>query len=133
MLESEASLRSHNGHPIVHAMSDVPGIVSELRSTYSRGITRDRAWRMAQLRAFAKMLKECRASLCAAMAEDLGKSEFEGYITEVNVVEHEVQGAIDHLDDWMAPVSVTNNLLNLPGKSYVYRDPLGTVLIIGAW
>ena len=56
-----------------------------------------------------------------------------GYITEVNVVEHEIQTAIDHLDDWMAPTSVVNNLLNLPGKSFVYKDPLGVVLIIGAW
>jgi acyl-CoA reductase-like NAD-dependent aldehyde dehydrogenase len=112
---------------------DVAGVVTELRATYATGATRDRAWRMSQLLAFQKMLKECRGSLCEAMATDLHKSTFEGYITEVNVIEHEVQGAIDHLDDWMAPQSVANNLLNLPGKSYVYRDPLGVVLIIGAW
>ena len=33
----------------------------------------------------------------------------------------------------MAPECVTNNLLNLPGRSRIYKDPLGLVCIIGAW
>jgi aldehyde dehydrogenase (NAD+) len=31
----------------------------------------------------------------------------------------------------MMPEKVPTNLLNFPGKSYVYKEPLGVVLIIG--
>ena len=112
---------------------EVKTTVKDLRTTFSSGKTRSLEWRRKQLQALQRLLKVGRQQLCEAMKEDLHKSCFEGYITEVNVIEHEVQGALDHLDDWAAPDSVTNNLLNLPGRSFVYKDPLGVILIIGAW
>src|SRR5947199_1997808 len=33
----------------------------------------------------------------------------------------------------MKPQKASTNLLNLPSESYVYKDPLGIVLIIGPW
>src|SRR5947199_7196987 len=33
----------------------------------------------------------------------------------------------------MKPQKASTNLLNLPSESYVYKDPLGVVLIIGPW
>jgi len=33
----------------------------------------------------------------------------------------------------MKPESVSTNLLNIPSRSYIVKEPLGTVLIIGPW
>ena len=86
---------------------EVKTTVKDLRTTFSSGKTRSLEWRRKQLQALQRLLKVGRQQLCEAMKEDLHKSCFEGYITEVNVIEHEVQGALDHLDDWAAPDSVT--------------------------
>src|SRR5436190_19034596 len=33
----------------------------------------------------------------------------------------------------MKPQKVATNLLNFPSKSFIYKEPLGVVLIIGPW
>jgi aldehyde dehydrogenase (NAD+) len=45
----------------------------------------------------------------------------------------ELNAAIKHLHQWMAPESKGTNLLNLPSSSKVLKEPLGVVLIIGPW
>eukprot|EP00299_Pterocystis_sp_00344_P017564 c87_g1_i1.p1 GENE.c87_g1_i1~~c87_g1_i1.p1 ORF type:complete len:520 (-),score=128.81 c87_g1_i1:28-1587(-) len=105
----------------------------ELRQSFSAGKTRSRAWRISQLKALQKLVVEGRDQLCRALNADLHKSTAEGYFTEVNLVEQEIQHALDRLDSWMAPTQVSTNVLNLPGSSCIYKDPLGVVLIIGAW
>jgi aldehyde dehydrogenase (NAD+) len=37
------------------------------------------------------------------------------------------------LREWMQPERVPTNLVNFPSSSYILRDPLGVVLIIGPW
>lgn len=113
--------------------SKVPETVKQLRESFFTGKTLTREWRLGQLNAMMRMVTEGRTKLCRALNEDLHKSMAEGYFTEVNLVEQEIQHAIDSLDRWMAPTSVPTNVLNLPGSSYLHKDPLGVVLIIGAW
>lgn len=48
------------------------------------------------------------------------------------MTEHEVQHQLDGLHEHMQPEPVGTNLLNQPGSSYVYKDPLGVCLIIGS-
>jgi aldehyde dehydrogenase (NAD+) len=45
----------------------------------------------------------------------------------------ELDHAISWLSAWMEPESKSTNLLNLPSKSKVMKEPLGVVLIIGPW
>ena len=40
---------------------------------------------------------------------------------------------MNNLSSWVKPETVKTPLVMLPGKSQRYRDPLGVVLIIGAW
>lgn len=48
-------------------------------------------------------------------------------------MEHEIQHMLDDLDELMAPEAVGTDLLNAPGTSRIYKDPLGVVLVLGAW
>lgn len=41
--------------------------------------------------------------------------------------------AISKLAEWAAPRPVTKNLLTISDQVYVHPEPLGVVLIIGAW
>eukprot|EP00667_Euglena_gracilis_P005233 EG_transcript_5269 len=76
---------------------------------------------------------EGRQDLCDGLKRDLGKSELEGWATECNLVEAEIQIFLDNLSAWMKPEAKPTNLLNQPAQSYVHREPLGVALIMGAW
>jgi aldehyde dehydrogenase (NAD+) len=55
----------------------------ELRTTFKQGSTRPIQWRLSQLGALASMLRLHRDEIHRALQEDLGKSPFESFVTEV--------------------------------------------------
>lgn len=61
------------------------------------------------------------------------KPEQESYILEINFVIVEVENAIKHLKEWMKPEVPEKPLLNFFDRIKVYSDPLGVVLVMGAW
>lgn len=48
-------------------------------------------------------------------------------------LEGEISLAIRKLKDWAAPRPVEKNLLTISDTVYIQPEPLGVVLIIGAW
>ncbi|RYZ19638.1 MAG: aldehyde dehydrogenase [Chitinophagaceae bacterium] len=68
-----------------------------------------------------------------ALMADLGKSVEETWVTETGFLLTELTHALKHLKGWMRPEKVHTNLLNLPSKSRIYKEPLGVVCIIGPW
>lgn len=48
-------------------------------------------------------------------------------------IESEIDLTIKKLKDWAAPRPVEKNLLIMSDTVYVQPEPLGVVLIIGAW
>jgi len=112
---------------------DIPQAVDSLRQIFKSGVTRDVNWRKVQLNAFMRMLVEGRTEIEEALHADLKKSPTEAYVTEINQVMHEVQHMIDNLDHLMAPRKMKTDMMNLPGDSFQYADPLGVVLVVGAW
>mmetsp|Transcript_26553 Transcript_26553/g.74206 ORF Transcript_26553/g.74206 Transcript_26553/m.74206 type:complete len:507 (+) Transcript_26553:89-1609(+) len=107
--------------------------VAVLRRSFREGKTRSREWRLGQLEAFKRMMTEGLQKFSKALWDDLHKSAAESYFTEINVVEHEIQHMINNLDVYMAPKKVGTDVMNVPGWSYIYKDPLGVVAVIGAW
>jgi aldehyde dehydrogenase (NAD+) len=79
------------------------------------------------------MLKEGRDDLCNALMQDLHKSAFESWATEIMLLENEIHTAMTHLEEWMAPKYTDTSALNWPAGSYTLHDPLGVVLIMGSW
>lgn len=57
-----------------------------------------------------------------------------------NAYSHEIMGVlgelaltVEKLPSWAAPRPVKKNLLTLRDEAYVNPEPLGVVLVIGAW
>lgn len=67
------------------------------------------------------------------MLADLHKSPFEGVVTELALVESEIHTALEKLSTWMTPTKKGNSALNIPCWATTQRDPLGVVLVMGAW
>lgn len=68
-----------------------------------------------------------------ALKDDLGKSSFESYVTEVGFIIEELNFTLKHLDEWAKPKKVKTPLTMFPGKSSIHPEPYGVVLIISPW
>ena len=118
---------------IPSVVDEIPAIVAGLRATFDSGRTRPLSWRKAQLKALARLLRERESELLEALRADLGKSDIEGWITEVNFALSEVKHAISGLSSWVKPERVSIPIVAQPGRAAVQREPLGVVLIISPW
>jgi aldehyde dehydrogenase (NAD+) len=104
-----------------------------LRNFYNAYYTSSYQFRKQQLQKLKAVVLQHEKDLYAALYSDLKKSPEESYVTEVGFLIAEINHTLKHLRSWMKPKKVSTNLMNLPGKSFIYKEPLGVVLIIGPW
>ncbi len=107
--------------------------VTALRKNFNTGQTKDVDFRIKQLVQLKKMLTENSRAILKALNNDLNKSDDEAWATEYNESLREINYMIKHIRNWARPVKVRTPLIQQPAGSYIYRDPLGVVLIIGPW
>jgi aldehyde dehydrogenase (NAD+) len=115
------------------AASHASEVVAAAREAFDRGVTKPRAWRVAQLRALRALLVEHEGEIAAALRSDLGKSATEAWVTETGFVVREIDHTVRHLRAWTAPRRVRVPLSLAPGRARVVREPLGVVLVIAPW
>lgn len=108
-------------------------MVLRLRENFRTGLTRSATYRQQQLTGLLRFLKECETDIMAALRADLGKSAAEAFATEIGFTAAEVKLTQKKLAAWMSPKKVPTGLIAQPGKSVIYPEPLGVVLIIGPW
>jgi aldehyde dehydrogenase (NAD+) len=108
-------------------------LIQSQQTFFNTNKTKEVDFRIAQLNKIKAILKQNEQSLYDAIYKDFGKSEFETYVTELGLVYHEIKSNIRHLIKWSKPSCVRTGMANFPAKSYIYPEPLGTVLVIGAW
>ncbi|DAZ95672.1 TPA: hypothetical protein N0F65_002469 [Lagenidium giganteum] len=112
---------------------DIAADVQALRASFATGATKDLATRRSLLQQLNKMVKEGEPLLQEALWKDLHKNPVESYMSEIALVYQEIQDHLDHLEDWASPERVSTSIPNLPGFSYINRDPFGVCCIIGTW
>ena len=108
-------------------------IITKQRDFFNSNKTKDINFRISQLKKLKNLIIDNEKSLYQAIYSDFGKSEFDTYVAELSMVYHEINNCIKNLKKWSKRIKVSTNLTNLPGKSYVIPEPLGSVLVIGAW
>lgn len=104
-----------------------------LRNFYDGYNTRSYSFRNQQLQKLKAAILQHEDDLYDALYTDLKKSKEESWVTEVGFLIAEINHTLKHLKSWMKPKKVSTNLMNLPGKSLIYKEPLGVVLVIGPW
>lgn len=113
-------------------MNQLPQL-EKIRACFLNGATQSITFRKKQLVRLKDSILQYEEALNAALYEDLKKSKEEIWITETGIVLAEINFFLKHIDELAAPQKVSTNLTNLPGKSYIMREPLGVVLIIAPW
>ncbi len=107
--------------------------LDRIRAFYKTGVTRSYAFRKEQLLKLRQAILENEQAIYAALQADLRKNKEEAWVTETGLVLAEIKHTLRHLKTWMAPLRTRTNLPNLPATSYIMKEPLGVVLIIGPW
>lgn len=108
-------------------------VVDRLRSTFRSGVTVPEEFRRAQLTKLMALMKENEERFLEALHKDLAKPKFEAILSEIDITTNDLHYALSNLSTWMKPEYVSKNLATKLDDCFVRREPLGVVLIIGAW
>ncbi len=103
------------------------------KSFFNSNATKSISFRKQQLKKLKEVLKANEDTFFKAIYLDFKKSKFETYTTEFSLLYTEINTAISQLSHWSKKQKVSTNFANFPASSYIIPEPLGTVLIIGAW
>jgi aldehyde dehydrogenase (NAD+) len=114
-------------------MSYINEIVEKQKKFATEGHAKNISFRKKQLQLLKKILKENENYFYQEIFADIKKSKFETYLTELSIVYHEIDYALKNLEKWTRPIRAKTDISNLPAKSFIIPEPLGTTLIIGAW
>ena len=108
-------------------------ITAPIRKYFKTGETRSVKFRIKQLKALKKALLQYDEKIIEALHDDLNKSSFEAIMTETGIVQEEINYYIKNLKKLARPKKVKVPLTLMPGKSEIYSEPYGVVLIISPW
>uniref|UniRef100_A0A8C5N156 Aldehyde dehydrogenase n=1 Tax=Leptobrachium leishanense TaxID=445787 RepID=A0A8C5N156_9ANUR len=108
-------------------------IVAKARKAFATGKTRSLDFRVQQLQALKRMFIEKEEDIKKALIADLNKNRFSSYTYELMGMFGEINLALEKLSEWAAPHHVAKNLITMRDEVYIRYEPLGVVLIIGAW
>ena len=108
-------------------------ILTQQKTFFSSQKTKDVRFRKRALQQLKDLLISNEELLCEAIDKDFGKSRFDTFTTEISFVLNDINYYLNNLNALAKPENVATNLVNLPGSSKIYREPLGNTLVIGAW
>ncbi|MBK6612027.1 MAG: aldehyde dehydrogenase [Sphingobacteriales bacterium] len=100
---------------------------------FNTGVTKTLDFRIAQLKKLRAAVLKYEQELLNAQKTDYNKPNFESYALEIGLVIIEIDRFIKKLAQWAKPTPVKTPLFFFKSNSFIYREPLGQVLIIGPW
>lgn len=112
---------------------EVQEIYGSQKEYFKSGITKSVSHRIKALRKLLQVVETHEDEIYDALKTDLGKSKFEAYVSEYQVVITELKKAIKKTPKWSQPRKVRPSLLNFPSKARQYPEPYGNTLIISPW
>lgn len=114
-------------------MVEYKNMLHAQRAYFGKGECKDVNFRIAQLKKLYQWICEHEQEIMDALYQDLNKSPFEAYATEIGIVKEEIKYTLKHLRKWAAPKRVRTPITQFPSKSFIYPEPYGVVLIMSPW
>ncbi|KAJ8342241.1 hypothetical protein SKAU_G00321690 [Synaphobranchus kaupii] len=129
---SEHNQRSPDGSCSSEQIGEME-IVGRARAAFLSGRSRCLKFRVQQLKSLRRLFSEREAEIAAALKQDINKSQYDLQLYELIGIDGEIRLAIKRLAEWAAPRPVEKSLLTVTDRVYIQPEPLGVVLVIGAW
>lgn len=114
-------------------MSQISEVVQRARAAFETGRTRPLQFRIQQLEALRRMIKEREKDLAGALAADLHRNEWNSYHDELVYCLEEIDYTIQNLPQWVQDEPVARTAQTQQDECYIHSEPLGVALIIGTW
>ncbi|XP_013836817.1 aldehyde dehydrogenase, dimeric NADP-preferring [Sus scrofa] len=114
-------------------MGTIGEVVQRARAAFLSGRTRPLQFRIQQLEGLRRLIREREKDLVGALTADLHKNEWNAYYEEMVYVLEEIEHVIKKLPEWAADEPVEKTPQTQQDEPYIHSEPLGVVLIIGAW
>lgn len=115
-------------------VESIPSAVNLCKTTFRSQKTKPLSYRLVQLRKLYWGITDYADALTEACKKDLGKPTFETALVELDWCKNDIIFVTKNLEKWMkdesAPDIALSNKLFSPR---IKKDPLGTVLVIGAF
>lgn len=103
------------------------------REFFATGKTRDISFRKQLLINLRIMIRDNEGLILEALRADLGKSYTEAYMTEIGMVDQEINHTLRYLKVWNAPDTTATPYFLWPASSKKYHHPRGLVMIFSPW
>ncbi len=114
-------------------MAEYKDMLHAQRAYFSKGECKSVDFRIRQLKNLRQWICEHEQEIMSALHQDLNKSPFESYATEIGIVKEEIKYTLKHLRRWAAPKRVKTPITQFPAQSFVYPEPYGVALIMSPW
>ncbi len=112
---------------------NIDEILEKQREFFESGATLPLKFRSEMLKKLYFTVKKYQEETQEALKQDLGKSDFEGFMCEIGMVLSEVSYMIKHLKNFAREKRVRTPLAQFPSKSYKKPTPYGNTLIMSPW
>lgn len=107
--------------------------IQNLHSYFYSGKTLPLTHRKNCLLQFQRLLDHHQQEMIEALQADFNKPAFETLVTELVMLQKELNYFKKHLKSWVKPKKILSSVLNFPSKEYVAKQPFGVVLVIAPW
>jgi aldehyde dehydrogenase (NAD+) len=97
------------------------------------GKTRSVKFRKEALKKLRAAILLHEKALYQALHDDLHKSSFESYASEIGFVLEELRFHLKKVKKWTRPKRVASSITSFPARACLTHEPLGTILIIAPW
>ncbi len=114
-------------------MMDYKETIKKQRAFFREGKCRNIAFRIAQLKKLDAWITKNESAIMDALHQDLNKSAFEAYATEIGIVKEEIRFTLKNLRKWAKPKRVPTPVTQFPSCSFIYPEPYGVALIMSPW
>ncbi|MFP4286954.1 MAG: aldehyde dehydrogenase [Candidatus Izemoplasmataceae bacterium] len=103
------------------------------RHYFKKDTTKPYQFRHQQLKKLYNAVQIYEDLIKEALKKDLNKSSFEAYTTEIGFTLHSIRKTMKQLKRWMKVQKEKTPYFHLFTKSFIQKEPLGQVLIIGPY
>ncbi len=112
---------------------EIRALLDKQRAYHATGATLPVSFRTAQLKKLYSAVKTHEAEIAAALKEDLGKSSYESFMSEVGMVLSEISHLTRHTKRYTKRRYVPTPLAQFHSASFAQNVPYGCTLIMSPW
>lgn len=114
-------------------LNAIQPLIDKQRAFFETDATKSISFRIKALKQLKESIQQHEDKIYKALFDDFSKPKFDTYTSEISVLYEEINTMLKNIKKWASPHFVMDTVANFPSKNYIYPEPYGVCLVIGAW